>query len=73
MICPVCGIEAAIKSSGYEVAGDTAPDTRTQVWSVLHFSCRNPACRMHDREIGTVRHEIEIEPAEAGGKEDSDG
>lgn len=75
MICPVCGVEASITRSAYQVEGDKAPDTETKVYSVLHFSCRNKSCRMFDREIGTVRHAINTEPAEPAGtygKEDAE-
>lgn len=75
MICPVCGVEASITRSAYQVEGDTAPDTETKVYSVLHFSCRNKNCRMFGQEIGTVRHEMNTEPAEktgADGKEDAE-
>lgn len=68
MICPVCGVEAAITRSAYQVEGDTAPDTETKVYSVLHFSCRNKKCRMFDREIGTVRHEMQTEPVSMDGE-----
>lgn len=75
MICPICGVEAAIKKSAYQVEGDMSPDTQTKVYSVLHFYCRNKSCRMFDKEIGTVRHEIETEPVSMDGetgKEDAE-
>lgn len=54
MDCPVCRVEASISSGGYIREGE-------KIWFVQVFRCRNPACTQHGKEIGTVKHEIEIQ------------
>ncbi len=58
MICPDCGVEAAIMESRYEVEGDQSTKTKTKVFSVLKFQCRNKACTKFQKEIGEIRHEV---------------
>lgn len=64
MICPECKTEAAIMESGYEVRGDRAADTKTQLYSVLKFFCRNPKCPQYGKEIGEQKTEIPVSAAE---------
>lgn len=60
MLCPECKTEAAIMESGYEIRGDTSPDTETQLFSVVKFHCRNPKCKKFKEEIGEKRAEINL-------------
>lgn len=51
MKCKSCGLEMFIESSKYEVCGDNSPDTKTEIYSVPYFKCRNPECRGKDELI----------------------
>ena len=58
MQCPECKLEAYIMGKSTEVLGDESPETETEVWSVLEFECRNPACQMNGKKVGEVRHRV---------------
>lgn len=64
MLCPECKTEAAIMESGYEVSGDTSPNTKTRLFAVLKFHCRNPKCPRYGKEIGEERSEVRVKEAE---------
>lgn len=58
MRCPSCGVDAAIMHTRTEVEGDTAPEMQTQVFAVLEYQCRNPACERNGEPVGETRHRL---------------
>jgi len=43
-ICSKCGNEMFITGGRISVTGDTSPDTETEVWRILTYTCQNPKC-----------------------------
>ncbi|MEA4853226.1 MAG: hypothetical protein VB082_02985 [Christensenella sp.] len=42
--CRICGCGMRVTGSREVVKGDNAPDTKTQVFTVLTLECVNPQC-----------------------------
>lgn len=61
MKCPKCGMEAIISASHNQVTGDNSTLTKTRLYRVLTFSCRNPQCENCKKEIGQQKLEQQIE------------
>ena len=47
-----------IQAAETQVTGDSTPEEQTEVWTVLRYVCRNPACNEHQKEIGQSRSRI---------------
>lgn len=69
MKCSKCAVEAAIMKTRMETTGDQSPDTQTEVWAVMEYQCRNPACGAYGKPVGETRHRVYPEETQARGGE----
>lgn len=67
MICPKCGAEAIIAGSRVEVTGDRSWLTKTEVFDVLVYQCRNRRCEANGTAVGEERIKI-YDQEEKGGE-----
>ena len=55
--CPLCQTEMRVIDSCIEVIGDNSPDTLTQIFEVINFSCRNQQCPLLNKIVPGIRRE----------------
>lgn len=56
MVCPVCNVEAVIKSTNTVLNKE-----EMKLYMIFHFSCRNKKCKEFNKDIGEERTEIPFE------------
>lgn len=69
MKCPNCGLEAMIREAETQVTGDSSPEEQTEVWTVLRYVCRNPACPACQNETVVGETRSRIYPVEGSRRE----
>lgn len=60
MVCPLCNIEMAIKSSHHVVEGDKSPDTETKLFLEQELTCRNKACKNFGKSVRKIKNPIQL-------------